>query len=345
MASDSSSSAAASVGLPPEVQTQINMSVGAVVVSNNLSFLFVGITLCGAWTYANNYRHDPWPFKALVTFCVTLCVVDCISTGSWAYSWAVTNYANPTVLAFTPWQFCLNATIVGVTTLVVQWFYAWRVWMVSMKANWYIPALIWALSCMSFGVLMWMINVVITYRLISEIERVIPVVYVWLIGSVGADVFISACMLYYLDLRYRLKSSQRQMSTQGRFRAIIVRTVECNILSLLGQLTTVVLFNQSKKVGMYFALTDMCLAKVYTISLLVSLNSRPSSGGSSSATVEVSGNSLNGPASYMLSDRRGAPANQISIAIQQETIREANQLDDSKDNISEDYKVKPDHAV
>ncbi|KAE9383400.1 hypothetical protein BT96DRAFT_64510 [Gymnopus androsaceus JB14] len=97
--------------------------------------------------------------------------------------------------------------------------------------------------------------------------------------SRGADVLITSSMIYYLDLRFRIKRHKTQQNQANyhaprRFRRLIVRTVECNFLSLFIQAVGVGLFNCSN-VGLYFV-TNMTLAKVYTFSLLVSLNIRHS---------------------------------------------------------------------
>ncbi|KAE9388638.1 hypothetical protein BT96DRAFT_1025348 [Gymnopus androsaceus JB14] len=100
--------------------------------------------------------------------------------------------------------------------------------------------------------------------------------YIWLGGSVGADVLITGSMIYYLDLRFRMEfpsSVSANRFLRRRLRKLIVRTAECNSLSLFAQAIAFGLFNCSA-VGFYFVITDMMLAKIYTVSLLVSLNSR-----------------------------------------------------------------------
>ncbi|KAE9397281.1 hypothetical protein BT96DRAFT_995879 [Gymnopus androsaceus JB14] len=137
-------------------QTEINLSVGAVVVGNYLSYLTMGIVLCATWTYFSKFPNDKWWFKVLVTLCVSMCIGDTIATGQnrhstdpsfkptdifalagcWSYDWAVTNYANPAALAFIHWGVPAEGFLLATCGLGVQLFYAWRVWMMSMKNNW-----------------------------------------------------------------------------------------------------------------------------------------------------------------------------------------------------------------
>ncbi|KAE9382433.1 hypothetical protein BT96DRAFT_1027650 [Gymnopus androsaceus JB14] len=85
-------------------------------------------------------------------------------------------------------------------------------------------------------------------------------------GLVAADVLITGSMIYYLDLRFRVKPEfPSGVSATGLFIdvcvKIIVRTVECNLLSLFAQAVSIGLFNSKSNVGFYFVITDMTLAK------------------------------------------------------------------------------------
>jgi len=263
-------------------QAQIKISLGGVVVSNCLSYLTMGIVLCATWTYFIKFPNDLWRFKVLVILCVSMCICDTIATGMWTYDWAVANYANPTALAFTHWAAPVEGFLFGSCGLAVQLFYAWRVWVMSMKKNWILPVMIGCLSISSWCMICWIVHIIATHKLIADLILFQSEVYIWLGGSVGADVLITGSMIYYLDLRFRIELQQNQAETgyraPQRFRRIIVRTVECNILSLVAQAFGVGLFGHPN-VGLYYFLTDMTFTKVSTFSLLVSLHCRRSDNG------------------------------------------------------------------
>jgi hypothetical protein len=76
-------------------------------------------------------------------------------------------------------------------------------------------------------------------------------------------------MIYYLGLRFRAKAASKpglldhfgQPVTRTRFREIIYRTVECNLLSLIAQTATIGLFN-SPSVGLYFGAANGPIARI-----------------------------------------------------------------------------------
>ncbi|KAE9397297.1 hypothetical protein BT96DRAFT_995895 [Gymnopus androsaceus JB14] len=264
-------------------QTEINLSVGAVVVSNNLSYLTMGIVLSAAWTYFSKFPADRWWFKALVALCVSMCLCDTIATGIYAYDWAVTNYANPAILVFIHWTVPPKGFLLAMCGLTVQLFYAWRLWIMTMKNNWILPAVVGCLSLLGWCIACWMVHIMTTHKLTSDLALLLPVVYIWLGGSVAADVVITSSMIYYLGLRFRISpefplGGSPNWVFHRSLCKLIIRTVECNLLSLFAQAITVGLFNCSS-LGLYFETADMTLAKVYTFSLLVSLNCRHSDSG------------------------------------------------------------------
>ncbi|KAE9394851.1 hypothetical protein BT96DRAFT_177905 [Gymnopus androsaceus JB14] len=264
-------------GLSAAEHAQINISLGGVVISNYLSYLTMGVVLSSTWTYFSKFPTDRWWFKAVVILCVSLCIGDTVADGIWVYDWAVANYANPAALAF-HWALPAEPFLSSTCALIVQLFYAWRLWVMSMRMNWILPIAVGSLSilgwCMIFRIV---VSVAMAPNLMqSEFAFLLPECYVWLGASAGADVLITSSMIYYLDLRFRVESQQNKISylAPRRFRRIIVRTLECNLLSLLAQAIVIGLLSQIS-VGLYFLIPEKTLAKVYTFSLLLYLNSRP----------------------------------------------------------------------
>ncbi|KAE9402244.1 hypothetical protein BT96DRAFT_991411 [Gymnopus androsaceus JB14] len=234
-----------SAGLSAAEQAQIDIVLGGVVVSNYLSYLTMGIVLCASM---------------------------------WTYDWAVANYGNPTIMAFLPWALPTEGFLMATCGLTVQLFFALRIWMMSMRKNWILPVVIGCLSILGWCMLCWTTHIAATHKSISDIMLARPAGHIWLGGSVCADVLITGSMIYYLDLRFRMKplfpsSISANRSLHRRLRKLIVRTVECNVLSLLVQTVSIGLFNRSN-VGFYFVVPNMTMAKIFTFSLLVSLNSR-----------------------------------------------------------------------
>ncbi|KAE9402228.1 hypothetical protein BT96DRAFT_563728 [Gymnopus androsaceus JB14] len=304
-------------------QTQINISLGGIVVSNYLSYLAMGIVLSATWTYFSKFPNDTWWLKVLVILCVSMCISDTIGTGMWTYDWAVANYANLSALSFIHWAIPAEAFLFGTCGLIVQLFYAWRIWMMSLRKNWILPIVIGCFSILGWCILCWAVHILGTHKHMSDFTLIIPVIYIWFGGSVAADVLITGSMIYYLDLCFRIKLHKTQQIDASyhaprRFRQLMVRTVECNLLSLFAQTIAIGLFS-SHSVGFYFVITDMTLAKVYTFSLLVSLNCRHSSNSHGTSGGESSSSKEGGGVELTALHTSSIPSTQLSADIQRET--------------------------
>ncbi|KAE9388639.1 hypothetical protein BT96DRAFT_428614 [Gymnopus androsaceus JB14] len=158
--------------------------------------------------------------KTLVILCVSMCIGDTIGTGIWTYDWAVANYGNPAAMALMPWVLPAEVILMGSCGLTVQLFYAWRIWMMSVRKNWILPVVIGCLSILGWCTLCWMTHTAATHKFISDSNALaLPAIYIWLGGSVGADALITSSMIYYLDLRFRIKQHKMQQN-QASYHAL-----------------------------------------------------------------------------------------------------------------------------
>ncbi|KAJ7325889.1 hypothetical protein DFH08DRAFT_816964 [Mycena albidolilacea] len=253
---------APSGGLPPDVQAAINISLGAVLWAATpgcTSALFR--TIDGY----SSYLSPP------VSLCVSLTQPELVIligiTGPpkciWVYDWAVTGYANPGVMAVIHWALPAEAMFMcdhfsstlqlahaifrsGTTGTLVQCFYAWRVWLVSTRKNWILPVIIapFAMSYLWWQTISWFPNCP-SSRLCSYNVPLLSTSG-WEAPRSGADVLITISMIYYLDLRFRMKEASRVGPGTNR-------TVECNVLSTLTQATMIGVF-QTHSLGLYFVL-------------------------------------------------------------------------------------------
>ncbi|KAJ6523705.1 hypothetical protein DFH09DRAFT_1096580 [Mycena vulgaris] len=222
--------ASTSAGLPPAAQAAIDISLGGVVVSNYLSFLTMGGVCCYTWLYFSKFPNDRWFFKLIVALCFVMCAADTAGTGVWVYDWGVKGYASESGFFVTyVWaQLCFRSWGNGLDPLGIprggdaSCFYAWRVWMVSTRKNWIVPILIVCLSVLGWCIVCWMVSIMATHKLVSELTLVslqstsgwearCKVLHITQIGThqvnSGADVLITGSMIYYLDLRFRMKKS------------------------------------------------------------------------------------------------------------------------------------------
>jgi len=159
----------------------------------------------------------------------------------------------------------INSACAATSTMLVQLFYAWRVWLLSSR-NWFVVALIVACTIAQQVAVIWtLVKWGTAHAPASSVNIADAASYTRFVGSFIADVTITASLLYYLRKRMGPPS-------QLRVDTVISRIVQTNAIPLIGQTIALVLFRLD--LGLYFFIADLVLCKVYVFSLVMSLIAR-----------------------------------------------------------------------
>ncbi|KAE9406982.1 hypothetical protein BT96DRAFT_171246 [Gymnopus androsaceus JB14] len=241
--------------------SNVQLSVGAVVISACMSFLSFGVVLAFGWHYFLQFGTvDKLLYKTVVTTCLLLCLGDTVASGLWAYRWTTTYYGDYSSLLATPKESIALLFLFPTTTIIVQLWFACRIWAITMRRNTWLPALIVTLAFASWSIALWMFSVLIRRHssVIDDSNVLFPIGYVWLAGGIVADAFIFGGLSYYSKIRTRSKRTQHLLSPRSLW-SICCRMIECNVLPLFAQIVLIILFKTN--VGFYYVLSDMTIAK------------------------------------------------------------------------------------
>ncbi|KAJ3866903.1 hypothetical protein EV359DRAFT_79088 [Lentinula novae-zelandiae] len=250
--------------------SDLKLSVGALLVSGWMSFMSFGLVLAFGWQYFLQFYNDRVLYKTIVTTCLLLCLGDTIVSGLWCYRWSSTYFGDDSALLATPQEAIATLWFFPTATFLVQIWFASRIWMISMRKNVLLPALIALLASASWGkipIALWMFSKLIKHHstLVDDSKLVFPVGYAWLGGDIVADMCIFGGLAYYTEIRSRKQRKHHILSPKSLW-AVTCRMIECNVLPLL--------YRETNSCYVATVLSDMTIAKVYTFSLLVSLNAR-----------------------------------------------------------------------
>jgi len=281
MSSSAAAAAAATAVLSPAAEAaaagvSLPLTVGAILVASLMSFFAMGVVAVCLWIYYTNYPKDPIFFKILVTFMGCLAILDTVTTGCWAYLWAVTHWGDLTIFGSLPRVFIIETFCFGTACLTNQCFFAWRLWTITKRKNWWLPLFIICNGLVQEAVVFWLMNLFRTDPLLVDLGKALPTGYAWLVCAILGDASVTVGMVYYL----RIKTSSREMVVNTNSRSvlngIIIRTLQCNVLALLSQVAMFIMFllKDNPNVQAYFFFNDFIVVKVYVFSLLLTLNAR-----------------------------------------------------------------------
>ncbi|KAH9019118.1 hypothetical protein EDB85DRAFT_583487 [Lactarius pseudohatsudake] len=227
-----------------------------------LNWALYGALCVQIYVYSYNFSEDPRSLKFLAYFVFVLETVQTALTGADICYWFVTGFGNVERLGnshFTP----IDAPIMtAVSSLVAQGYFCYRIWVLMNRRSW----------------ICWIIGVNAVIQAAAEIWLSIPAlmsgkyviskpgICLWSIPSVIADILIAVAMTLLL---------RRASSKFSNFVLIrVIRlTVETNTLTASAAVTTLVLYVAFPN-ELYYMYTALILGKLYSNTLLVSLNNR-----------------------------------------------------------------------
>ncbi|KAF9258139.1 hypothetical protein L218DRAFT_820606, partial [Marasmius fiardii PR-910] len=155
----------------------------------------------------------------------------------------------------------------GLVSFIVQSFYSYQIRVISQ--SWILPLIIVSVALTQFigalieGVLVFEIN---NQSFILQQRTLVPCT-IWLVGSAVCDTIIATAMIYYL---VRSTSSLRQNVVITRLVRLVIET---GSLTASVAIIDAVLFIAVQKYPFHM-IPARCLAKLYSNTLMVILNSR-----------------------------------------------------------------------
>jgi len=248
---------------------KLNETVGAGLLGVVLSSILYGITCAQTFNYYTSYPNDRVFLKTLVAGLWVLDTIHMSFVIIMIYHYTVTHWGDPLALAETTWSLTFSILVGNILTVVVQSFYAYRIYRLS-GGNVILPCVIVVLSLcqLGFGIAYMLHNWRAQFIALSE-SRITSIT-----GSIAistdllCDLFISITMCILLHRNDTgWKGSSRIINT------LITYTINtCVLLTVctVALLVTFLTFPSSLIFGIFYYI----LCRLYTNATLSMLNSR-----------------------------------------------------------------------
>ncbi|KZV70516.1 hypothetical protein PENSPDRAFT_752456 [Peniophora sp. CONT] len=251
-------------------------TIGSALVGNQLNWFLLGGLSVQMYIYMNNkHSHkDPIWLRALVCSVFVVDLAQTVVGTHYAWYYSVEIWGNPTaLLTAIPWSGWMVPILDGFIALLVQSFYAWRIWTLSRSRSLYLApvALIVLLSLMQF-----IASMVVTIKEFSNdgsraaLQVVTSSADVWLVGSFANDVIIAACMV---TLLYQARTQTVWVQSQGLYDRLIANTVQTGLVTATIAGVDLLLWERYRTKDFYIA-PALILGKLYSNSFLSTLNGR-----------------------------------------------------------------------
>ncbi|KAK7471924.1 hypothetical protein VKT23_000026 [Stygiomarasmius scandens] len=240
---------------------------GPMLIGTILTVLLYGISVTQTYLYWNTYQHkDRWFIKYFVILIFLADTAQTIFMIMYIYISLVKHFGETAYLeTASTWLFSTEPALSGMIGGMVQAFYAWRVKVLT--GSW--PLTLIILFCATASFLMGIATAIgcNIVKVFVEFQKFQVVVIIWLVCASVADIIITATLVFHLR---RHRTGFR--NTDSQVDRIIRLTIQTGLLTSVWAVIDMLVFLLNPT-GLHL-IFNCPLAKLYTNSLLSSLNSR-----------------------------------------------------------------------
>jgi len=246
---------------------------GPIFVGTVLNWCLLGTVSLQVHTYILTYPDDSRRLKSLIWGLFGLEIIQTAFLTHYAWVTLVSGWGIP--IDSLPWSGATFPIMSGLIALIVQLFFAWRIWVlrVSIRYPYFakIMSVLIAMVAMLQGVAAIYGGIAFSVnRTWEHVEKLTWIVEIWLGGSTTCDILIAAAMITILAEASRGSPWKRSAVMINK---LMIHAIETGAVTAVTALVDLVLFERYKHTGIHQA-PALLLGKLYTSALLVSLNGR-----------------------------------------------------------------------
>ncbi|KAF8151309.1 hypothetical protein B0H34DRAFT_125701 [Crassisporium funariophilum] len=246
--------------------SKVTLLFGPLLIGVILNTLLYGVAVVQCFIYYQTYRKDAKWIRYFVLYLFVIETANTIMDIGLIFEPLVLNYGEPEALTNLPKMLIPDALVNVMISTPVQFFIAWRIKMVG--GSWVMPIIIGFFGTCSFiGGLAATIGTTTVHEW-AGLERLKPAVITSLVATATADVLITTSLSWTL-----LKRKSGVKSTDDKVARIIRLTVQTGFITSLFALLDVITFTTLQGTAVAFT-WDLALSKLYTNSILSTLNAR-----------------------------------------------------------------------
>jgi len=253
------------------------MAVLQLALDNTYGALFVAVIVaaelhgvsCLQALYYFTHQKDSWAFKSLVAVVMIFDTVHQAMISYSLYNYLVTNFNNPLALLYITKVIQVEVFINGFTALFVQGFMTWRLWRLSAR-NLYLTIPVALLVLGEFGVVLAYTSLSFSLKLraFTDVERIRSILMAINVLAAAGDILIAVILCCLL---HRMRTDFQKSNTL--INRLIVFTVNTGVITSMFAMASLISYLAARD-SFWFIAFFFCTGRVYTNSLLATLNAR-----------------------------------------------------------------------
>ncbi|KAF5343625.1 hypothetical protein D9758_015441 [Tetrapyrgos nigripes] len=248
--------------------------VGPVLIGTCITYFLMGIVCVQVYIYYMSFPNDKLWIKSTVYLLLMLDIMHVVFMSDNAWRFLCTGWGIPDHLHLFSWGFAFLPFYTGVCSAIVQFFFAYRIYVLGMQlankiVTWAVIAFVTCIALAQF--IAALVSTAQLWRIgdMDRFDEVYTEVSIWVAGDIACDVVITISMIYLLNTA-RGGTSQR---TELLLTRLIRNTVETGAVTSVTGTFHLAFFLGSKNTALHLAFS-LYLSKIYTNTLFASLNAR-----------------------------------------------------------------------
>ncbi|KAG8951425.1 hypothetical protein FRC04_006196 [Tulasnella sp. 424] len=326
------------VAMVPAPPADIQLLVGPLLLGYLFNYGLYGILILQTYIYYLSFPKDTKLIKSLVYGLFFLDTIQTVMTTHNAWHFLSSGWGNVGVLADPGWSWIAVPLFSGLVSSTVQLFFSWRIWKLS--GFWWLAGFI---SCAALAQGISACVTGIWFAILNDITKIALLdasAGVWLAGSAITDFLITISLVWVLQ---RKAQGDLSSNTEDIISRLIRLTVQTGAVTTFAATAELIMYlrtpeNNLHMVGYFIQsavgngvtkpsvldpqIPGLALSKLYTNTLMATLNSRSDTFSSSQRSRS---NTDNGGISLSVATRRVAnhqksTTGQIQVTTVQETV-------------------------
>lgn len=252
----------------------INPTFGACLIGAQISAVLYGLTTLQAYFYFVSYPDDSRDNKALVYIIWLLDTLHIVFASISVYHYLVTNYDNPSSLAFVHWSLIVSVAVNIVIACIVQTFFTIQIFLLAnSRIRWWLSSIIGIciFAHLSFGVeLITLVFIKKEFVKLSQGTLFASAVAPFGVFTIMSDILIAGSLCVLL---YRSRTKYRRTNTI--ITTLMLYAVNRCLLTSVVAIAEMIVYKIMPD-SLWYMAVDFVAGKLFVNSFLATLNSRQS---------------------------------------------------------------------
>ncbi|KAH7875717.1 hypothetical protein F5879DRAFT_543975 [Lentinula edodes] len=246
----------------------LNNTMGAAYIGVSVAGFLLGLSCLQAYIYFSE-QNDTRTIRSLVGLVVLFDFVHQALISHTVYYYLILNYANPSALSLAVWSLLAEVLFNGFTAFCVQSFLTWRIWRLS-NSNIWVTGIVVSLVLAEFGCVV-AFGIIALVRVSTFVELAADLkelsITVNALAAAG-DVLIAGILTILLQ-----KSKTGFQRSDTMLNKLTMFAVNTGALTSLCAVASLISILAAPNTFIYISFF-FCMGRLYTNSLLATLNAR-----------------------------------------------------------------------